>query len=246
MSIQAILFDINGTLIDIKTDESSEEIYRAIGHFLSYQGIPIHRQELHDLYFKILGKQHRESPERYPEFDAVAIFREILETCATDFTRSLSPQWLEQLPVFLAQIFRGISRHRLEPYPGVEDVLEELRSSFSLGIVSDAQSTSAVPELNAVGLLEYFSPIIISGDFGYRKPDIRLFQKALADLNIDAGQIVFVGNDMFHDIFGAQQLGLKTVFVDSKQGTKEMEGVQPDYVIRHFPELIDALRFFGA
>jgi putative hydrolase of the HAD superfamily len=33
--------------------------------------------------------------------------------------------------------------------------------------------------LCAVGLLKYFNPIIVSGDYGYRKPDPRLFQKAL-------------------------------------------------------------------
>jgi putative hydrolase of the HAD superfamily len=244
MNIRGIFFDINGTLIDIKTDENNEEIYRAVGHFLSYQGIAIHRGELHDLYFRILGKQHRESQERYPEFDMAAIFREIIETCATDFTRSLSGQWLEQLPVFIAQVYRGISRLRLEPYPHVREVLDQLRGDFALGIVSDAQSVAAVPELNAAGLLEYFSPIIISGDYGYRKPDARLFQKALEASELDTESVIFVGNDMYHDIFGAQQLGIKTVFVDSNQGTKEMEGVEPHYIIRDFAQLIDAIRFF--
>jgi putative hydrolase of the HAD superfamily len=36
MDIRALLFDVNGTLIDIETDEGLEEIYRAIGHFLTY------------------------------------------------------------------------------------------------------------------------------------------------------------------------------------------------------------------
>jgi hypothetical protein len=43
MDIRALLFDSNGTLIDIRTDEGLEEIYRAIGHFLTYQGISLHR-----------------------------------------------------------------------------------------------------------------------------------------------------------------------------------------------------------
>ena len=43
MIIKAILFDINGTLIDINTDEGNEEIYRGISHILTYQGISMHR-----------------------------------------------------------------------------------------------------------------------------------------------------------------------------------------------------------
>jgi len=45
-----------------------------------------------------------------------------------------------------------------------------------LTAISDAQRLGPIPELNAVGLLDYFAPIIISGDLGYRKPDIRYLQ----------------------------------------------------------------------
>lgn len=48
MDIRAILFAVNGTLIDIKTDEDLEEIYRAIGHSLTYQGIDLRRGEVRE------------------------------------------------------------------------------------------------------------------------------------------------------------------------------------------------------
>ena len=38
MSIRGIIFDVNGTLIDINTDEDNEQIYRAISHYLKYHG----------------------------------------------------------------------------------------------------------------------------------------------------------------------------------------------------------------
>ncbi len=57
MDIRALLFDINGTLIDIQTDEGLEEIYRAIGHFLTYQGLSLHRGEVRDLYFETMQQQ---------------------------------------------------------------------------------------------------------------------------------------------------------------------------------------------
>jgi putative hydrolase of the HAD superfamily len=46
MNIKGILFDINGTLIDIHTDEVMDEIYRAVSHFLTYHGIYLHRGEV--------------------------------------------------------------------------------------------------------------------------------------------------------------------------------------------------------
>jgi HAD superfamily hydrolase (TIGR01509 family) len=73
--------------------------------------------------------------------------------------------------------------------------------------VSDAQSAYALPELRALGLHEYFDPVIISGDYGYRKPDARLFQKALDPLQVRPNQAIFIGNDRYRDIFGVRRLG---------------------------------------
>src|SRR5438034_8960521 len=65
MDIRALLFDVNGTLIDIETDDGLEEIYRAIGHFLMYQGISLHRWEVRDLYFQLMQQQRAESAETF-------------------------------------------------------------------------------------------------------------------------------------------------------------------------------------
>ena len=46
MQVKGILFDLYGTLIDIETDESMDEIYRAIGHYLTYQGVSLRRWEI--------------------------------------------------------------------------------------------------------------------------------------------------------------------------------------------------------
>ena len=90
MDIRALLFDVNGTLIDIETDEWMEECYRAIAHFLTYQGIALHRGEVRDLYFQIMKEQFAASTEKYPEFDVVAVWREVLRRYGTDYTRSLA------------------------------------------------------------------------------------------------------------------------------------------------------------
>jgi len=89
MDITAVAFDANGTLVKILADDDEERVFRAAAHFLTYQGIGLHRHELRDLYFQIRKEQLRTSPEPYPEFDAAGIWRAIITTHGTDFTRAL-------------------------------------------------------------------------------------------------------------------------------------------------------------
>ena len=244
MDIRALLFDVNGTLIDIETDEGLEEIYRAIAHVLLYQGIALHRWEVRDLYFQIMRRQRAQSAETFAECDIVEVWREFLRIKASDSTRALPPEKQEQLPLFLAELHRGIARKRLRPYPEVPETLDQLRSQYHLAVVSDAQSAYAVPELRAVGLLRYFNPIIVSGDFGYRKPDPRLFQMALDALQVQPEQALFFGNDVYHDIFGAQQVGMKAILVSSNQGNTSSQTILPDYTICRFAEVLQAVNYF--
>jgi putative hydrolase of the HAD superfamily len=243
MKFRGILFDINGTLVDILTDEGRDDIYRTLSNLLDYQGISLGPETIRDLYFQLNKEQRRTSEEEYPEFDAVAIFRDIIARHATAFTRQLPAEKSAALPRLLAEVFRAASRLKLELYPGVEAVLGELREYYQLAAVSDGQSAWAVPELRAVGLFEYFNPVIVSGDLGYRKPDPRIFEAALAGMGLTAQEVIFVGNDMHRDVFGAHRLGLKTVFFRSNQGDQEKRSVEPDYIIYDFAELPRAIRF---
>ena len=191
-----------------------------------------------------MKEQRAASGERHPEFDAIGIFREIVTRHSTDFSRGLPTEKIAQLPILLAETHRAASRFRLQLYFGVEHVIRQLHPKYHLAIISDGQTAYAVPELNAVGLSGYFDSIIVSGDFGYRKPDERLFTAALTAMKMEPSEVLYVGNDMYRDVYGAQRLGMKTVFFKSDQGTQGKEGVKPDYIIYNFPELLNAIRFF--
>jgi putative hydrolase of the HAD superfamily len=242
MDIRAVAFDVNGTLVRILTEDGMDEIFRSAAHFLTYQGIDLHRDQVRDLYFQLLKEQLRVSPEEYPEYDAVGIWRSIIEGHMTDFTRALPAGKLEQMPLFLAEMYRGIARRRLSLYPHVPEVLGVLRERYPLALVTDAQSAYARGELHKVGLLGYFDPIVVSGDHGYRKPDRRLFEFALNGMGVAAQHTLYVGNDMHRDIYGARTAGLRTVMFDSDQGTKSYPGCVPDYTITDFRDLLKILR----
>jgi putative hydrolase of the HAD superfamily len=241
MDIQAIAFDVNGTLVEILTEDDMEQCFRAAGHFLTYQGVDLRRQEVRDLYFRTMKEQQADSPEEYPEFDAVKIWQTIVEENQTDFTRALPVEKQAQIPLFLAEMYRGVSRRRLRLYPFVRETLALVRERFPLAVVTDAQSAYARGEMHQVGILDYFDPIVISGDYGFRKPDRRLFQAALDGMGVAAEHTLFIGNDMHRDIFGAREAGMITMMFDSEQGTKEHLDCVPDYTITDYRQLIEIL-----
>jgi len=246
MNFKAIVFDINGTLVDIQTDEGNEEVYRGISHFLTYQGIEAHRWQLRDEYYQLMDEQRKGSSEAFPEFDAVELWREYLRR-RPEACRALHPEKLKWMPMFLAEMYRGISRYRLQLYPEVKNVLDELARRYKLAALSDAQTAWALPEMRAVGIEGYFKPIIVSGDHGYRKPDSRIFQAALDGVGEPPENVLFVGNDMYRDIYGASRAGMKTVFFASNQGGRtKAYGAEPDYIIYQFAELRQAIAFLEA
>ncbi|MHB9098422.1 MAG: HAD family hydrolase [Syntrophales bacterium] len=236
MAIKGILFDLYGTLIDIETDESMEEIYRVIAHYLTYQEIYLHRWEVRDRYYQIMREQKEAHSEEYPEIDVERIWNAFLE-------REGMPADAERgrLALTLSQIYRGVSRKRLQLYPDVREVLDELCPGYRLALVSDSQPGYALPEMKAVGLSGYFDPVIISARYGFRKPDRRLIEKALDIMKLQPSEVIFVGNDMYRDIYGASRLGIKTIFIDSNQGDKRHEKTTPDYVAYRFTDVLTGL-----
>ncbi|NCB37535.1 MAG: HAD family hydrolase [Erysipelotrichia bacterium] len=234
MSVRGIIFDLYGTLIDIETDEEREEIYRGISDLLVCHGVFINHAEVHTRYWELLERQINESCEEYPEIDVVAIWESFLHTTGMFETADR-----RNLAVTLAQLFRKISRHRLILFPEVMNVLNALKPMFRLALVSDAQPCFAFPEIEALGLGNCFDPVVISASYGFRKPDSRLFAKALEQMDLAPDEAVYIGNDMFRDIFGAQQCGLKAVYIESTQGASAHAGVKPDFVAGRFAEIMD-------
>jgi putative hydrolase of the HAD superfamily len=237
MAIKGILFDLYGTLIDIETDESMDEIYRGIAHYLTYHGVHLHRGEVRDRYYQIMKQQKEARGEQYPEIDVEAIWEAFLKQEGIKEAPAR-----RTLALTLAQIYRGISRRQLQLYPDVKRVLDELRPAYRMGLVSDAQPCFALPEIQAVGLNGYFDPIVISAYYGFRKPDRRLIEKALDTMKLAPAEVICVGNDMYRDIYGARRLGIKTFFFDSNQGDKYYENVSPDYIAHRFEEVLNGLK----
>ena len=238
--IRAILFDINGTLTDILTNEADDTAYRTTANFLSFYGVDVPPDVLKENFFRISRQQKKMSSEEYPEFDSLAVFADIISNYRTRYVAGKSA-----LARRASLVFRSATRYKLELYRGVWDVLSDLSREYPLAAVSDGQSLWAEPELKAMKLDRFFKFILVSGDFGYRKPDRRLFDIALKKLKCQPDEAIYVGNDMYRDIYGAKSAGLKTVFLKSNQGEQRYCGAEPDYIIYDFYQLKNAVDFLN-
>jgi putative hydrolase of the HAD superfamily len=245
--IQAVLFDIYGTLIDIQTDEASMGTYEMLSKWLEYKNVYITPDQLKWLYqeeFAIrLGPPARRPPERdvfkeiidefsaraggqelYVDADVRDVFRTIMGKCC-----GVAGEKLDRLATDLSHLFRAGTRRRMFIFPTVKQGLEEIGKSYRLGIVSNAQEAFTLPELDMYELRPYFETIVLSSQARVKKPNAGIFKAALDRMGLTPREAAFVGNDLFADIMGAGKLGMRTIYVGRRdQGVR---GVVPDATV---------------
>ncbi|HEY2868338.1 MAG TPA: HAD family hydrolase [Gaiellales bacterium] len=135
----------------------------------------------------------------------------------------------------LARAYRE-HRHALcRPYPETVAVLESLRGRMRLAVVTNGTEEHQRTKLDASGLTEHFDAIVTSGAVGASKPDPAIFRAALDAVGCSPEDAVMVGDNPLRDIAGAQQAGLRGVWIDRDGGNAR--GVVPDARIRELGEL---------
>jgi HAD superfamily hydrolase (TIGR01549 family) len=113
-------------------------------------------------------------------------------------------EWVEE---------RGHGRDIFELRPGIAGVLEALRQrGFKLGLVAN-QPAAVLARLERHGIAHYFANHGISGVYGYRKPDVRLFLRACEDLGVEPTECVMVGDRIDNDVVPAKLLDMRTVLL---------------------------------
>lgn len=94
-------------------------------------------------------------------------------------------------------------------------VLEELKTKgLLLGVISNTEDGRVRESLEAAGLGGRFDVIVDSHLVGVRKPDPAIFRHALAQLEVEPHEAVFVGDSYAHDALAAQAAGLRAVLLD--------------------------------
>jgi HAD superfamily hydrolase (TIGR01549 family) len=60
----------------------------------------------------------------------------------------------------------------------------------------------------------YFEFVMTSEEVGYNKPDPRIFEAAAKQAELAVSEIIFVGDSLISDYFGASGVGMKSVLID--------------------------------
>ena len=126
-------------------------------------------------------------------------------------------------------------------YPEVISVLNSLQSiGVRMGVVSNTTNPRFMKEneMKAAGLEPFFDFAIYSSDTPYRKPHPSIFQLAIESLKLKPEEILFVGDNMRLDVVGAQNVGMKSAWINRERKTNSIDG-EPDYELH---SLIDLLR----
>jgi len=97
--------------------------------------------------------------------------------------------------------------------PGTVEMLHLLRKEYPLGLLSNFTHPPAARKiLDLLGLAPLFGVILISGEMGFRKPHPRVYEALISGFRVEAGRILYVGDDPVPDIFGAERAGLRPVW----------------------------------
>ena len=128
-------------------------------------------------------------------------------------------------------------------YPEAPAVLADLRQrGLRLGLLTNAYAPMWLRdrELARVGLApELFHARVSTADVGYLKPHPAAFQAVLDALDVAPQEAVFVGDNLYADIGGAQNVGMKAILrigADHVAGTaNDLSG--PDAILRSLEEL---------
>ena len=211
------IFDLYGTLVDIRTDETDRKLWEHMSLFYGYYGARYEAEELHQAYLtlvnakeKALKQEHavQYSHESYPEIPIEDVFRELYET------KGVAPD--SQLVIHTGQMFRAHSTKHIRLYAHAKELLAALRESGRrVYLLSNAQRIFTEYELFYLGIHSFFDGILISSDYGCRKPDERFYGLLSEKYGVSPEESIMIGNDMDTDIAGAVRAGMDSFYIHS-------------------------------
>lgn len=235
---EAYVFDLYGTLVDIRTDEARREVWEKLALFYGYYGARYEPEELKKRYEVLVhGKEEelrskwKEDPryahEASPEIEITEVFLALFAEQGV--------QADETLAVHAGQFFRVLATDYVKSYQGTEALLAQLKErGKQIYLLSNAQRIFTEYEMHTLDIAQYFDDILISSDYQTKKPDERFFRILMERHGLMPERTLFVGNDSRCDISGAKQVGFATFYVNSNISPKGDSGEEADYCVNDF------------
>jgi HAD superfamily hydrolase (TIGR01662 family) len=149
--------------------------------------------------------------------------------CPEQQAQELAPQ----LHAYMSNGYKPVD----QVLPEVPDTLHALQAAgFRLAVLSN-RTLPCDEYLGTLNLMSFFDFALVAGDLSCWKPDPEIFRHALKRLGLRPEETVYVGDNYYADVVGAQRAGMRPILVDP-------DGFFPDAVcpvIRTMGELPEVL-----
>jgi pyrophosphatase PpaX len=219
---KAILFDLDGTLID-----TTELILYCFNHAWKTICGQTHPPEV---FIATMGVPLKDAMGRLLEITDGMQLEQIGEVRSTGLVESLVQEY---------RACNAANHDRLaRPFPGMELVLAKLRDrGYALGVVTSKSRQFAERGLRLCNLWEFIEVFISMDDTSRHKPHPEPLLLALEKLQVAPAQAVYVG-DSRHDMQAGRAAGLRTVAaLWGPVPRSELELENPD-VLAHTPQIL--------
>ena len=134
---------------------------------------------------------------------------------------------------------------RSKPYPDMLALMDFLNEhGIKMGIVSNGDNEVIMNRLKKANIEDQFEFVIAPCEqYPLTKPDLKIFEESLNIIETKADRTIFVGDNPYADVAGANNAGMFSVLIDRWNHYPELEGVEiPDLKISDFNELIEFIR----
>jgi phosphoglycolate phosphatase len=211
--IELLIFDLDGTLVDTKMDLALS--VNAMRQQMGLSPLP------HEVIATFVGH------------GVAALICRSLGENATDDN-------LERGSDLFVEYYR---RHLLDntaAYPGVPEVLEELRGR-KMAVLTNKPADMSREILVGLGLASYFEVIYGGDSFPQRKPEPMGIRRLMEDLQVPAAKTMMVG-DSDTDVLTGRNAKVWTCAVTYGFGAASLKDTPPDLLLEDLRELPPLLR----
>lgn len=230
MTIKAVVFDLDDTLWDLDPviRKAEDVFYRWLNNHAPALTARFTTRELRD-YRISLARRHPE----LSHFVTRARMRATHECLLlSGYPEADARQLTEQSFAVLWQ-----ARNQIEPFPWAIEALEGLKREYQIGALSNGNA-----DIYQTALGAFFDFAFSAEQLSVAKPDAAAFQAVLNRLECRPEEIVFVGDNPEHDIQGAADMGMKTIWVQIKPWKNPPEQVPYDALVDSLQQLHQAVR----
>ncbi len=106
-------------------------------------------------------------------------------------------------------------------FDGVKEMLQRIRQTKKVGIITDGRPEGQKAKINALGLYELVDKIIITDELGgleYRKPNHKAFDIMQSTFGCDYSKMCYVGDNISKDGIAPEELGMVFIHFKNKEG----------------------------